>query len=237
VRELARKYGIARPTKRTKRTMAIGQRASSVVVSPYRGPVPNVMFTTLRYAENFVLNPGVASNAQYVFSANGMYDPNITGVGHQPRGFDQMMAFYGRYYVNGCKITLSCANPGTLANSENVVVSVFPSNTSTATVTNPWDAIEPKGCQWITFSVGGTDGTTTKPNFKLNNYVNINSWKGNTTNDDDSMSGDASNNPGYQVYWIINMFGDGGTDLPATNFIVELEYYAMFKEIKNLAQS
>lgn len=43
-----------------------------------------------RYVEGFIdLNPGaLGSNAPYTFSANGLYDPNITGSGHQPIGFD-----------------------------------------------------------------------------------------------------------------------------------------------------
>lgn len=40
------------------------------------------------------------------FAANGMYDPDITGVGHQPMGFDQLAAIYQRYRVNACKITV-----------------------------------------------------------------------------------------------------------------------------------
>jgi len=37
---------------------------------------------------------------------NGLYDPNFTGVGHQPYGFDQLTPFYNNYLVRAFKVTL-----------------------------------------------------------------------------------------------------------------------------------
>lgn len=43
----------------------------------------------------------------YTFSCNNMYDPNITGIGHQPHYFDQMLGLgYNRYCVVGSKIVV-----------------------------------------------------------------------------------------------------------------------------------
>lgn len=42
----------------------------------------------------------------HVFSANGIYDPNITGTGHQPRGYDQLSLMYDHYVVIGSKISI-----------------------------------------------------------------------------------------------------------------------------------
>lgn len=59
---------------------------------------PSQLRNTLTYTEtvSFSLVSGFAS---YVFSANGLYDPNITGTGHQPYYFDQLMALYNHYTV------------------------------------------------------------------------------------------------------------------------------------------
>lgn len=46
----------------------------------------------------------------YVFAANGLYDPDITGTGHQPIGFDQMMFFYYHYTVVRTKISVDFRN-------------------------------------------------------------------------------------------------------------------------------
>ena len=49
----------------------------------------------LRYHESFSLNPGTAGVPSfYTFRANSCYDPNYTGTGHQPRGYDQIMSMY-----------------------------------------------------------------------------------------------------------------------------------------------
>ena len=58
----------------------------------------------MRYVEEFELNPGLGSVASYVFRANGLYDPNYTGAGHQPYGFDQWMTYYNQFTVLGSKM-------------------------------------------------------------------------------------------------------------------------------------
>ncbi len=55
--------------------------------------------TELAYADYFSINPTTGAPATYVFSCNGLYDPNITGTGHQPHGFDQLMQNYKNYQV------------------------------------------------------------------------------------------------------------------------------------------
>ncbi len=41
------------------------------------------------------------------FNGNGLFDPDRTGVGNQPRGFDDAMAFYSSYKVLGSSITVT----------------------------------------------------------------------------------------------------------------------------------
>lgn len=73
-----------------------------------KSPMPTKFVTKMRYCERFTVDPttgGLA--AAYVFRANGLYDPNMTGTGHQPRGFDQLMAMYDHFVVLGSKITVT----------------------------------------------------------------------------------------------------------------------------------
>jgi len=51
----------------------------------------------LRYSDYFQLTTTSGAVSTYVFAANGLYDPNITGTGHQPMGFDQLLQFYNHY--------------------------------------------------------------------------------------------------------------------------------------------
>lgn len=74
-----------------------------------RSPTPMRFPTKMIYVEQFTLDPGSGTLAGYVFSGNGLYDPNITGTGHQPRGFDQLMAMYDHYVVVGSKCNVKLA--------------------------------------------------------------------------------------------------------------------------------
>jgi len=56
--------------------------------------LPSQRRVTLRYAEIIRVTSTAGAVGKYLFSANGLYDPNITGAGHQPYGFDQWMTLY-----------------------------------------------------------------------------------------------------------------------------------------------
>lgn len=60
-----------------------------------------------------------ATSAEYSFRLNSVFDPNVTGVGHQPRGHDQWATLYRRYLVHGCKykIDFYAATDSTTANA------------------------------------------------------------------------------------------------------------------------
>ena len=66
-----------------------------------RSPVQTKMVTKLKYVDNIFIPAGLYEH--HVFSASGLYDPDITSGGHQPRGFDQLMALYDHYVVIGSK--------------------------------------------------------------------------------------------------------------------------------------
>lgn len=71
--------------------------------------VPPVMYTKFRYSQEILLNPTTSACVANSFAANGLYDPDLTGVGTQPRGFDQLCSaagLYSSYLVLGSMITV-----------------------------------------------------------------------------------------------------------------------------------
>jgi len=74
--------------------------------------MPVQMRTKMIYVSDkpYSLVSSVASPGVLAFSANGLFDPDITGTGHQPRGFDQLMLFYDHYVVTKAKITVRLQN-------------------------------------------------------------------------------------------------------------------------------
>lgn len=76
----------------------------------------------LTYTEFLNPNPGaITSNVQW--NLNSLFDPNRTGVGHQPMFYDQWSGLYNRYKVHGCSWKLEF-NPANV----NIITSVYPSN-------------------------------------------------------------------------------------------------------------
>lgn len=64
---------------------------------------PRWMQCNMRYCEQFLPTILTGTSLDQVFRANSLFDPDRTGVGHQPRGFDQMAALYNRYRVHALK--------------------------------------------------------------------------------------------------------------------------------------
>lgn len=74
--------------------------------------IPDVTAIKFIYEENLVLTSS-ATIAEYVYRINSLFDPNFTGVGGQPPGFDQWKLLYGIYRVLACKIDLEfCGENG-----------------------------------------------------------------------------------------------------------------------------
>ena len=86
------------------RTRVGAPRAKNKIVNVPKNKLafPTNIRTTLRYStlRTFSLSSNTSSTL-HVFSANNMRDPDVSGGGHQPRGFDEFMARYGSYTVHG----------------------------------------------------------------------------------------------------------------------------------------
>jgi len=93
---------------------ASGPQAGTTVLAPWLPIFPARTVRRLRYSDNIQLTSTAGAVASYVFAANGLYDPNITGTGHQPMGFDQMMLFYNHYCVTKAKMIIVAQNASTV---------------------------------------------------------------------------------------------------------------------------
>lgn len=71
----------------------------------YYSGIPDVFKTKLIYTEFVTGSTTTPSNIR--INANNLYDPNQTGVGHQPYWRDQLATLYQRYRVLGCMIEVN----------------------------------------------------------------------------------------------------------------------------------
>lgn len=93
---------------------------------------PERMFTKLKYTEILAFTSTAGAITDNVYKANSLFDPNNTGTGHQPLGYDQISVWYARYRVFGSKITLRCYQTGTgTQNALTGTVSILSSSSAT----------------------------------------------------------------------------------------------------------
>lgn len=77
-----------------------------------------------------VVAPSITANlaTDYKFNLNSLFDPDLTSTGHQPYGYDQLSAFYGRYVVKSVRYQLKLVVVAGVFGG----VSVVPNNTGTS---------------------------------------------------------------------------------------------------------
>lgn len=81
------------------------------------GGFPKKQKVKLRYVQELSLTAGVGAFATHVFRANSVFDPDYSGVGHQPLRFDNWASIYDHYTVLSSKMTLRNTGNGTISNS------------------------------------------------------------------------------------------------------------------------
>lgn len=189
----------------------------------------------LYYETNLSLTPLVTGAAVgYVFTANGLYDPNITATGHQPMGFDQLMAFFEQYHVVSSTITVR-VNANLTTTPLGFAVYLSP---DANVLTSSGVAVENGLCKSIVTE--GASGTYSKThtivlNCDVLKYFNRD--KKAMINDAD-LAGGAGANPTEQVYFIITAYQNMNlTTSQVINFEVLLSYDAWFTEPRKLTFS
>lgn len=71
---------------------------------------PSTIVKTLRYSTSFGIGAAVGAPSTYIIRANDLFDPDFTGTGHQPMGFDQLMTWYNHFVVLKAKIVCTFRN-------------------------------------------------------------------------------------------------------------------------------
>jgi len=182
----------------------------------------------LRYVDSTTLSPSGPAAAAYVFRLNSLFDPNFTGVGHQPLGFDQIMLMYNHYQVDSVRVKIEWLNDsafsGALCGFEIADDATLTTPLSTR-IENSWNKYRSVSdlstplTQTITVSIG--------------EYLSRR-----TNNQDPDLRALATSNPAEIVYLIIwSQLLNSGASALNIDFLVTLDFFATFSEPKTLAAS
>lgn len=208
-----------------------GRRAASISTFRTGSIVSDRFFTKLRYTDVRKLNTASTPYNDYVYRGNSLYDPDFTGAGAQPQGFDQWSAFYGQYRVFASKISVTFITNGT---TQAQTIAIIPNLTSTG-FADQVIAIESPYSRSSCIAANAGMGKQTLGNFM--SVAKIWGVDKQTVQSDDLFRANTSgSNPSNQFYWHVFCYDMGGTE--ANCFIqTKIVYYCEFFDRNQLSTS
>lgn len=224
---------------RSKRARRVSRSTSSIVRAParrpsgylwgpgnnylssYADPFPQKAHYVLRYSDQITLNPGAGATSQYLFRANSIYDPDSSGVGHQPYGHDNLQNIYKQYVVDRAVITLVPTQFGSTVCTYGVRVAEGGPSASFHL------AREIKGVTMGTTAVGAAPSPISRT------YTRSKMWP---IEKDTSATFGA--NPDETTFFDIFMQGPNqSTDPGSVDFMVNITYYVTCYDLLQLSAS
>lgn len=184
----------------------------------------------LRYFDYFSLNATSIGLNSYTFSANGMYDPNVTSTGHQPNGFDQLMSLYNHYTV----IDSTCRLQPVQTVGSNQTPGMYDlllSNQAALVGTTIYDLMETREGTGMRYQYGTERNYFGQPKnltrkFNAKKFFSLPDVVG-----DANYRGSVISNPQEQAYFHVVVCGPNEVADPAVyTFSVQLDFLAIMTE-------
>ncbi len=199
----------------------LASNALTTYVNPRFGFISPRMLTTFKYDEVIDFTLATTVGGQYVFKLNGMFDPNTTGTGHQPYGFDQMLNIYQRYCVlrNRYKIDFG-------PTSDRLMVGAVAASTVVTTVTNAATfsaAAEVPHSMVKALSFGGGPPAVIRGNIVSNTILGTTPQQ---MISDDLFQGTTTTDPTNLIVLTVFYYNPSGGSV-TTSFNISMEYEAM----------
>lgn len=212
------------------RTVRIPRGITSGAIGAQGGP----SIARMRYCDSVALNGcALADATALIYSANGAWDPQTAVGGHQPMGFDQLMAFYQHYTVMSSVLTVdfSISNVQFPDPGEACIVGIALRDTAVFSTTST-TAREVGNITWVHLANDGSTGTA-----KLSKRFQLRKVFPGATASNALYRGNTVSNPTEgQFYHIYNM-GDGYRDAPQLHINITIEYNCILTERRPLVAS
>jgi len=185
----------------------------------------------LRYGVSGLNATGATGGVgNYFFSANGLFDPNVSGGSLQPAGFAQLMTSYDHYVVTKSRCSVIFTN-----NMTTTAVVALRLDSDTTGTTDPNNLLEMPQAQIVTLEPLGVYGSTKTLTLDFDT-ARYNGMSRGGVLSDPVMRGDIASNPVEQIYFVLCCYG---AKLDASNvvFQVVIDYWATFQEPRELPPS
>lgn len=181
---------------------------------------PDTMTTRLRYSTYLTLTGGIGVVSGNVYAANGIFDPDITGIGHQPLYRDVYAGIYDQYVVLGSKIVVRYS-PLTAVPC---IVGINGDDDSSTTANLETLLEQSNGVHCTTGALGAEPSTLVNTFSPLKNF-------GVAVKDDGSSATPQSSNP--SELWCYKVWAISADAITATSCVVQvdIEYTVKFTEL------
>lgn len=223
-------------SKNTRKTVGARGRSRRSSRNPHKNFMGMVQVPQLRVTLPYFAYIGlvesvfVGSGSYYTFAINNVFDPDFSGGGLQPLGFDQYAQFYGRYKVKGFSAEISFAS----ATTSGILVGAYFSPQSTLpAVPLAWPVVNTtsRSMQLATSTGGPSTGV-------INLQANLADVFGVTPNEyasDMDFAATTSGGPARQAYMHVYIIGKAV--LANANVAIKLKYDTEFTQSVALSLS
>lgn len=236
--EMKRTYSTTIQTPRApKRSKRSSKSSVPRSISSFRrntNGVPAKLKTTLKYATNLGINPSLGGCAGHTFAANGLYDPDITGTGHQPMGFDQIAQLYLRYTVTAVRMKVSHLQQSATTQVPGAFGIIFNDDASLTLGTPLSKCAEQRNVSKIAF--GSNQIYSGSENVTMSQDIGQYFGHAGSLVGEGDYSARTNTNPARLCYLTL-FYGQDVATAGQTEFLIQIEYDVTFTEPLELAQS
>lgn len=201
-------------------------------------PFPLHKFYKLRYTGLYQLTIGATGTFGTMQSMrlNSLFDPDLTGSGHQPYGYDQIAAVYNRYKVYGAKVVSRTFAPSNQVIAVGAIVTTPSDSSDTIASLDIQTVQEKNNCALWYLTNTGNQRVTKTQYFKMHQVMGI--TKAQFTTDLDNTTAAIGGNPGDACYISFAACSPNAGESSKTVFIeIDITYSVMLYDRKTLAQS
>lgn len=199
-------------------------------------PFPLIWKRTLTYAQLHTLTAGASGlfGTEQIYRLSSLFDPDLTGTGHQPYGFDSFAALYYRYKVDAVRVTMRFSDPS----ADGVMCAAqfqAPSVTQTVTGSDIQTVMERSGVWTANLNNTGSQVVVLDQYFPLHTLCNVTrlQYEANTQ-DYESL---CTTNPVRSPFVRVAVAALDGSSTPTVRLETKILFYSRFFERIGLSQS
>lgn len=187
---------------------------------------PDKIFVKLPYATLLSRAPGAITD-EYSFRGNSCYDPDYTGVGSQPVGFDQYSELYNEYRVMSSRISIEIVN--NIASGMNVTLMASTGAAGSGSF------IGSSQQPYTKYKFAG--GTSSSNKIYIKNFMKSSKMWGRPVKTEDNFAALINANPVNEWFWVFEAVSSNASTNLSYDMLVRIIYYVEFSSRKTLPTS